>query len=135
MASWSCLPGFGFLSLLLEVGSLSVRAIIASNSARSNGSDAQNGLLANRKVLAQTTGLTLQHRREYARLRQTPPGSGHTSVTKPFLRGSERGHSVGFVCAEGRVWRGFCGWCREGELNPQGAKQRRILRSWKAITT
>ena len=28
-----------------------------------------------------------------------------------------------------RVPRGFCGWCREGELNPQGTKYRRILSS------
>ena len=37
------------------------------------------------------------------------------------------GISRAFKCFGSRVRRGFGCWCREGELNPQGAKHRRIL--------
>jgi hypothetical protein len=35
---------------------------------------------------------------------------------------------------ETRVPRGFEGWCREGELNPQGTKYRRILSPTPSFT-
>jgi hypothetical protein len=33
-----------------------------------------------------------------------------------------------------RVQSGFCGWSREGELNPQGTKYRRILSPTQAFS-
>jgi hypothetical protein len=40
----------------------------------------------------------------------------------------------GRSCFRSRVPSGFGGWCREGQLNPQGTKYRRILRESESLT-
>ncbi len=59
--------------------------------------------------------------------RWAAPSYGHSGVTRQF-RVRLPGHFVEVpILLETRVSRGLYGWCREGELNPQGTKYRRIL--------
>jgi len=53
--------------------------------------------------------------------------SRHTGVTRPFPAHSLLRILGGWNIVEVCVGHGFCCWCREGNLNPQGAKHRRIL--------
>jgi hypothetical protein len=48
--------------------------------------------------------------------------SGHTGVTRAICDGFETSRFFERRLAEARVRRGFGGWCREGESNPQGPK-------------
>jgi hypothetical protein len=55
-------------------------------------------------------------------LRWSAPISGHNGVTRQFWSNFGGLNSEGANVFETRVQRGFCEWCREGELNPQDPK-------------